>query len=329
MVSNKVLAQWEIDSLLGALGGATPAEASAADDPRPVKLYDFRRPDKFAKDHLRALQMVHESFSRQFSTALSSYLRTGVNVHLGSIEQVLYDDYIGQLPNPTLVSLLSMAPLPGRMTLELSLELAFLMLDRLLGGTGRSGRANREFTEIELALVRNMLHYATQSLHDAWANVISLTPRVEEIVLNPQIVQAALSGEAAAMMIIEVKLFDAGGTISLCLPHSMVEPILGRFSAQLLLGSGAHASAEVFNFERPLRDVTLPFAVELGTAQVSVRDLASLVAGDVLRLDTGPADGLKVLVEGHPKFKCVPGMVNRALAVQITEVITDEETAHG
>src|SRR5215211_110975 len=173
---SKTLAQWEIDALLNSLGNdeaASQANGSgvpSANDGRNVKLYDFRRPDKFSKEHIRAIQNIHETFARVTASSLSSYLRSTTTVSLSSIEQVVYDEYIHQLSNPTLVNLVELQPLSGRIVVEMNMNLGLAMLDRMMGGPGQVA-ARPELTDIEMALLRSLGGTVSAGLRDGWAAV--------------------------------------------------------------------------------------------------------------------------------------------------------------
>ena len=138
----KTLSQWEIDALLNTSAAKTPLPAQAVvsrtrrPSDRTIKLYDFRRPDRFSKEHIRAIQNIHETFARVTASSLSSYLRSTTTVSLSSIEQVVYDEYVHQLANPTLVNLVELQPLAGRIVVEMNMNLGLAMLDRMMGGPG-------------------------------------------------------------------------------------------------------------------------------------------------------------------------------------------------
>jgi flagellar motor switch protein FliM len=158
---SKTLSQWEIDALLnsigsedGGSGGSGGASSAVAD--RNIKLYDFRRPDKFSKEHIRAIQNIHETFARVTASSLSSYLRSSTTVSLSSIEQVVYDEYIHQLSNPTLVNLVELQPLSGRIVVEMNMNIGLAMLDRMMGGAGQVSIRRNELTDIEMALLRSL-----------------------------------------------------------------------------------------------------------------------------------------------------------------------------
>src|SRR5215216_424520 len=198
---SKTLAQWEIDALLNSLGNDEAASQAngtgvpSANDGRNVKLYDFRRPDKFSKEHIRAIQNIHETFARVTASSLSSYLRSTTTVSLSSIEQVVYDEYIHQLSNPTLVNLIELQPLSGRIVVEMNMNLGLAMLDRMMGGPGQVSSRRNELTDIEMALLRSLGGTVSAALKDGWAAVADVQPVLVETVLNADLVQAALPGD--------------------------------------------------------------------------------------------------------------------------------------
>src|SRR5216683_4741358 len=185
---SKTLSQWEIDALLNTIGSEDAAAALSgapqlATD-RQIKLYDFRRPDRFSKEHIRAIQNIHETFARVTASSLSSYLRSATTVSLSSIEQVVYDEYIHQLANPTLVNLIELQPLAGRIVVEMNMNLGLAMLDRMMGGAGQVNARRNELTDIEMALLRSLGATVSAGLKDGWTAVADLQPVLVETVLN-------------------------------------------------------------------------------------------------------------------------------------------------
>ena len=209
---SKTLSQWEIDALLNSVGsedttvpGASGAVGVLPTAPeRSVKLYDFRRPDRFSKEHIRAIQNIHETFARVTASSLSSYLRSATTVSLSSIEQVVYDEYVHQLSNPTLVNLVELQPLSGRIVVEMNFNLGLAMLDRMMGGPGQANMRRTELTDIEMALLRSLGATISAGLKDGWTAVADLQPVLVETVLNADLVQAALPGDIAALKQVKI-----------------------------------------------------------------------------------------------------------------------------
>ena len=325
---SKTLAQWEIDALLSSLGnedaGSIGGGASGSTGvERSVKLYDFRRPDKFSKEHIRAIQNIHETFARVTANTLSSYLRASTQVTLSSIEQVVYDEYVHQLSSPTLVNLIELQPLSGRIVVEMNMDLGLAMMDRMMGGPGQTNTRRGEFTDIEMALLRSLGTTITAGLKDGWSAVADLQPVLVETVLNADLVQAALSGDIAALLLFEIHTLGMSGTISICVPHPVIEPLMDRLNTQAWFSSGARSGGsedDRLKLADGIRGARLPITVELGSTVLSVGELLDVRLGDVIRLDRSANSELPVLAGKRARFVGRPGTLGGNRAVQITGV---------
>jgi flagellar motor switch protein FliM len=336
MAEGKTLSQWEVDALLSAFNAEPKADAAQEQaarrrSTRPVKNYDFRRPDKFSKEQMRSLQLLHDTFARVLSTSLSTTLRGTISLHLTSVEQITYGEYSEQLPKPTVLYLLSLDPLPGRAVMEVNLPISFAIIDRLLGGPGdvvapRQARQNSEMSDIEVTLLQSLADYFTGALRDAWSDILTLDPRVGDIVFSSELAQAALPNEICVLVIMEIKVLNNSGTLSLCLPYTLLEPIVGGLSAQALVAGSFKSGRreDPLARQRTLRQlerVSLPVSVGLGAASVSVNDILNLEVGDIICLDT-PANGtLPMTVDGRARYRVRPGVTGARLAVRVDQVL--------
>jgi flagellar motor switch protein FliM len=315
------------EMLLGAPSMAAPAAPAAPQ--RPAKLYDFRRPDKFSKEHLRSLRILHESFARMLGSSLTSYLSAGVQVRLTMLEQGTYDEYIQSLPTPTVIYVVGLAPLPGQAVVELNLPVARVLIDRLLGGTGSPPPRTAEMTEIELALLKTIGQFILSSLREAWSNVVPLRPTMQEPVLSPELAQFATMAEATVMLVLEVSVFKITGTISMCIPYQVLQPVLENLTSQVWFGgAGPGTKAPDADSRGQMGDrisqVTLPITVELGETELTVESLLELQAGQVLRLNTSANGPLPIRVDDRVKFHGQAGLSGKNLAVQIVRAVTEE-----
>lgn len=323
---SKTLSQWEIDALLTSLGNEDSGSgggAPAAAPDRNVKLYDFRRPDKFSKEHIRAIQNIHETFARVTASSLSSYLRATTTVSLSSIEQVVYDEYVHQLSNPTLVNLVELQPLAGRIVVEMNMNIGLAMLDRMMGGPGMVQARRGELTDIEMALLRTLGGTVSAGLRDGWTAVADLQPVLVETVLNADLVQAALPGDIAALLLFEIHTLGISGTISICVPHPVIEPLMDRLNTQAWFSSSSRKAAsddDRHKLADGLRQAKLPVAVELGSTNLTVGELLDLRLGDVIRLDRAADGELPVLAGKRARFVGRPGTLGGNRAIQVTGV---------
>src|SRR4051794_25115983 len=208
-----------------AVGGVAPA--------RDVQVYDFKRPERVSKDQMRALEALHEGFGRNFGAALSGYLRTIIEVSVAHIEQLTYSEFIHSLPNPTCFNLLKAEQLDGQLCLEISPLIIYPIIDRLLGGSNADlFIPQRPLTQIEQRLVTRITDRAMQHLSEAWSNLTPVTFSVSDFESNPQLVLIVPPNETVVVVGFELKMGNRAGTMSLCIPYNVIEPIMGVLAAQ-------------------------------------------------------------------------------------------------
>ena len=325
---NEVLSQDEIDQLLTAIstGDIETEEVTKAADQRKIKIYDFKRPDKFSKEQIRTVSIMHETFARLTTTALSAQLRSIATVHVASVDQLTYEEFIRSIPTPTTLAVVSMDPLKGQAILEIDPSVTFTIIDRLFGGSGEGSKLNRELTDIEHSVMEGIIVRILGNMREAWTQVIDLRPRLSQIETNPQFAQIVPPTEMVVLVTLETKVGEIEGMMNLCIPYLTIEPIVSKLSAQYWYSSVRRgATTENLNIlKEKLSTVEIPVIAEIGKIQVSVRDVLSLRAGDVVRLYNVKVDDPMVLNVGNKKkFLCRPGVIGRKMAVQITKKLED------
>jgi flagellar motor switch protein FliM len=324
----EILSQDEIDALLTAIstGEVDATDYSAAKEQKKVKIYDFRRPDKFSKDHIRTLQMMHETFARLTTTALSAQLRALVSVHVASVDQLTYEEFIRSIPNPTTLAVINMDPLKGSAVLEIDPSITFTIIDKLFGGLGEASKISRELTDIELSVMEGIIVRILGNLREAWSNVIDLRPRLGNIETNPQFAQIVPPNDMVVLITLETKVGDVEGMTNLCIPYISIEPIISKLSAQYMYSSIRKGATDenASIIQRRLDSVGLPIIAEIGGVDISVQDVLSLTVGDVVKLpQTKVGSDMILKIAGRKKFKCRPGLVANRLAVKVGEQIED------
>lgn len=331
------LSDSEIEALLSKVqtGGEELSDAAVVTKDRSapkVKAYDFRRPDRFSKDQIRTLEMVHDGFARLLGGSLSTYLRMIVAIKSLGVRQTTYEEYIGSLPNPTSINIFTLEPLKGTAILELNPALIFALFDRILGGPGAAPTTVRELSDIEQSVVEKIIIRALDNLQLAWRNVVAFVPKLVAKESNPMFIQIAASNATAAIVTFEVKLKESTGQMTICLPYALLETVIYKLSAQQWLTvSQRTTSVEAEGKLRDrLKETSAPLKAVLGRAKISVAEFLRLKPGDIIPLDTTTDSALEVLVENRPKFLARPGLVSKRKAIQIDTVFSDgEEEAHG
>ena len=315
-----VLSQAEIDALLqGVMSGAVDAEeAKKEESTRKIKVYDFKRPDKFSKDQIRTLYMLHESFARLLNTYLSTHLRTLVNVDVASVEQLTYQEFVQSVANPSFISVLGVPPLKGNIILEFDTAIAFAYIDRVFGGDGNTQMKTRVLTEIEDAVMRRFVTAAMNHFKDAWSNVTPMNPFLETTESNPQFMQIVTPSEMVVIITLQVRIGDTEGIMNICIPYLVLEPVASSISK-------SDSENQVAVIRSKLERTKVPFVVEVGEVQISIKEFLMLGFGDVLQLGTKVKDDLPCRVGTNAKFYCRPGTFGKKMAVQITRVVNPEE----
>ena len=331
-MSVDVLTQEQIDALLAAANDeSTDLEQLKQEEPaRKIKVYDFKRPDKFSKDQIRTLYMLHESFARLLNTYMSSHLRTLVNVDVASVEQLTYQEFVQSLANPSVITILGVPPLKGNIIFEISSEIACAYLDRVFGGDGSTSMKTRVLTEIEDAVMRRFVNSAMERFKESWSNVTPMNPILEATESNPQFTQIVPPNDMVVIVTMQAKLGEVEGMMNICIPYLVLEPIMSKLTTTFWVAASTAKDdksgyAEIIR--KKLNKTKVPFIVEVGRVQITIREFLTLGFGDVLQLNTKVKDDFPCMIGTNAKFLCRPGTFGKKLAVQITQVVEKREEA--
>ena len=329
---NEVLSQDEIDQLLNAIssGDTDTDEFKPVNSTRKIKIYDFKRPSKFSKEQLRTVSNMHETFARLTTTSLSAQLRSLVHVHVASVDELTYEEFIRSIPTHTTLAIINMDPLKGSAVLEIDPAITFCMIDRLFGGKGASsGNKNRELTDIEQQVMENVIVRILANMREAWTQVIELRPRFQQIETNPQFASIVPPNEMVVLITLDTKVGEEEGMMNICIPYLVIEPIVSKLSSQFWFSSVRRNSTTQYLgvIKGQISSVNMDIVAEVSTINLSIRDVLSLRVGDVVRLSNiKVGDPLTLSVGNKKKFYCQPGVVGKKMAVQITGKMEDNES---
>ena len=332
-MAEDVLSQSEIDKLLSALsdGSVSAEEVKAEEEERKVKVYDFKRPDRFSKDQIRTLFMLHETFSRLLNTYLSASLRTMVDIEVVSVEQLTYQEFVQSMANPSVIGILALPPLKGNIIIEVGTDLAFAYIDRVFGGEGKSGLKSRVLTDIETAVMRRFIDTVTNYFREAWSNVVEFRPNFETMETNPQFAQIVPPSDMVVLVTIHIKMGDVDGMMNICIPYLVLEPVMSKLTTSFWVASSVDKESspeQVAELQRKIERTRVPFTVELGTVDITIHEFLTLGFGDVLQLDTLAKDELVCYVGSNAKFRAHPGTSGKRMAVQISGIIEGDDDAN-
>ena len=324
----EVLSQNEIDALLQQLStGEFDVDQMQGQEEKQVKNYDFSRPTKFSKEHLRTLEIIFEHYSRLISTNLPVYLRKNVQVTVASSETVTFSEFSNALSNPVILGIINFTPLNGTIIIDLATNLGYAMIDRMLGGSGIPLDKSRDFSEIELTIIQKVLVMFTQLLREPWKNVIDIAPVLSRLETNPQFAQVIAPNDMIAIVTLNMKIGDVEGFVNICLPFFTLEEVMDKLNTKYWFSTmqeNHDEDYEVF-IESMIRKVDIPIKAVLGKSTISVSDFLNLQVGDCIRLDSKVDNDMDVYVGNIRKFTALPGANKDAYAVRITSFIREEE----
>ena len=289
---------------------------------KSYKLYNFRRPDKFSKDNLRALRDIHREFSKAISLVLSGYLRMRVEIEIVSVDQLTYEEFVRSMPSPISVGVFEFEPLSGQVLLGISFEVISCIVNRMLGGVGNIENQTRELTDIEKALAKKVINIIIKSLEDSWNTIIPVTGKFISLDDNYQSIQVATAGEIVALLTFEVQISGKHfGLFSLCFPYPVLETVLGHLSTQHIFQTkGLVASNdERLKMISKINTSNVDLRVQFGQCSITLDDFLQLSEGDIIKLDNKVQDDLIVKVNGEKKFFARPGTLDK-ICVKITDV---------
>ncbi len=324
-LANEILSQSEIDALLSAIntGEMSADDFKKEEEERKVKVYDFKRALRFSKDQIRSLTRIHENFARILTTYFSAQLRTYVHINVASADQIPYEEFIRSVPKMTILNVYELPPLDGRILIEINPNIAYSMMDRVMGGKGVSINKVENLTEIETSIMSQLFEKAFESLREAWSTVVDVEPVFDEFEVNPQFLQMVSPNETVVVISLNTTIAETSGMINICIPHVVLEPILPKLSGSYWMESKRKesSSTEVTQLREGIKKAKVPVVAQLGKTEVTIEDFLSMGVGDVLDLGTGIGDPLTVCVGNVPKFIAQPGRSKKKLAVQILETL--------
>ncbi len=321
-----VLSQSEIDNLLSALNNGEFDSAELDEVEEQVKDYNFARPSKFSKDHLRTLVFIFEHYARLLSTNLPVYLRKNVQVEVMHAEAATYQEFSNSLSNPVLLGVVNFMPLEGNIIIEMASGLGYTIVDRMLGGSGVPLEKAREFTEIELTIIERIMVVCTNLLVEPWHNVQVLEPMLERIETNSQFAQFVSPNEMTSIVTMNIRIGDVEGLFNICIPYAVVEPVIEKINTKYWYSTAEVRDEDVYReiIENSLNRAQIPVRAIMGKSAISVNDFMHLQVGDIIKVDTKIEDELDVYVGNIKKFSALPGAYDDAYAVKIKKVYREE-----
>lgn len=324
-MSGEVLSQSEIDALLSAIstGEMDADELKKETNEKKVKVYDFKRALRFSKDQIRSLTRIHENFARLLTTFFSAQLRTYVQITVASADQIPYEEFIRSIPKMTILNVFEVPPLDGRILMEVNPNIAYSMMDRMMGGRGSSINKVENLTEIETKIMSNMFERSFENLREAWETIADIDPMLTDFEVNPQFLQMVSPNETVVVISLNTTIGETTGMINICIPHVVLEPIIPKLSVHYWMQTDKkdREPREIAILEKRLKQANIPVSVDLGASDISIQDFLMLDVGDVIELNQQIENPLTIKIGGIAKFIGQPGITNKKVAIQVLETM--------
>ncbi|ASN05719.1 flagellar motor switch protein FliM [Virgibacillus necropolis] len=321
----EVLSQNEIDALLSAIstGEMNAEELKKEEKEKKVRVYDFKRALRFSKDQVRSISRIHENYARLLTTFFSAQLRTYVNISVASVDQIPYEEFIRSVPKMTVLNIFSVAPLEGRILMEVNPNIAYGMLDRVLGGKGNSVNKVENLTEIETLLMSQLFEKAVVNLQEAWASIIEIDPVLEDFEVNPQFLQMVSPNETVIIVSLNTTIGEASGLINICIPHIVLEPIIPKLSVHYWMQTTTkNRDPETYSkLTENIKLAKVEAKTLLGQTTINIDEFLNLQRNDIIGLNQSIEDPLTLEINNEPKFYVQPGKLRNKISVQVLEEI--------
>ena len=325
----EVLSQSEIDELFKALntGEIDVNDMQEANEQKGVKVYDFTRPSKFSKEQLRTLEIIFENYARLISTYLSGHLRTMVTAEVMNAEAITYSEFSNALINPVILAVTDFRPLKGSILLELSPNMGYTIIDRVLGGSGSGLNVIRDFTDIERVILEKIFVQFVQLLVEPWQNVVELDPILEKIETNSQVVQIISPNEIIALVTLNIKIGNVAGMMNICIPHLVIESIMDKLNTKFWFAQKEQELGPSYEeyIQKMIQKSRVPVKAVLGKTHITIREFLDLMRNDIVKLDKDIDSDLDIYVGNILKFTGTPGEYKNKVAIKINQVITRED----
>lgn len=324
-MAGEILSQNEIDALLSAIstGEMDAEELKKEEIEKKVKVYDFKRALRFSKDQIRSLTRIHENFARLVTTFFSAQLRTYIQISVASTDQIPYEEFIRSIPKMTILNVYEVPPLEGRIIMEVNPNIAYAMMDRVLGGKGVSVNKVENLTEIETRIMSNLFEKAFENLQEAWSTIVDIEPILTDFEVNPQFLQLVSPNDTVIVISLNTQIGETSGMINICIPHVVLEPIIPKLSAHYWMQATQkeRIPEELKMLEHRINNADLTIASELGETTITIEDFLLLDIGDVIDLNKSIDAPLTIKVGEVPKYLGQPGKVGKNLAIQILDIL--------
>jgi flagellar motor switch protein FliM len=321
----KILSQDEIDALLKGVvsGEVDTAPKEPAQEATGVKGYDLFSQERIIRGRMPTLEMINDRFIRRQAVVWTSMFREAIDFAIVGTQVIKFGEFLKKVPMPSSLNVFHMAPLRGSALFVMDAFLVYLIVDYFFGGKGQTHvkPEGREFTPVQLRIIKKLLLQSLVDLEKAWHAVVPIKVGYVRSESNPQFAMVVTASEIVVVVTLQVILGETARELYIVYPYSMLEPIKEKLYSGLVSDQVEQNGEWSLRFRERLHECPLPITVRMGTATVTVKDVMNFAPGDVILLDQHPGDPLDCYIEGHHKFQGSPGVYKGNHACRVTKVL--------
>ncbi|MGE4354557.1 MAG: flagellar motor switch protein FliM [Oscillospiraceae bacterium] len=323
---NEILSQAEIDKLM--------QELKAGDDnsvisvpPDDVKCYDFKSANRFTKEQIRAINVIFRNFGHFLSNYFMGTLRANCEADVLSIEEMSFNEFNNSVPSPVIIGIVNTTPFKGPIILEMPKEISYSIINRVLGGTKEMAVDNRQFTEIELAIMERILWQILKYFDEAWSKMMPVSSELEKIETSMQFAQIVDFNETVLMVTLSITIGNESGLMGICLPHQVLEPFMKSLSTKLMYSGKINhiVDPQPEKIKGSIINTDIVITSVFNPTPATVRDIVSLREGDVIQLHHKVNEPIIVKYQHVPKYRASLGKSKNNLAVKLLDNIRGDE----
>lgn len=325
----EILSQSQIDSLLSSLiSGKDEPEAPSSSSGKKVKDYDFRRPKLFTREQLKHLFSIYENYARLVSSHITGILQTYSLVEIIEVEEQQYYEFNNALPDSVLMGLIDFDIKDSEdeedlVIMDISKEVGFCSFDRLLGGSGKPLKEDREFTEIEIGVMEYFFKGMVNLMKNVWFDYLEIAPRLMKIETNSRILQGIGADENVVIIVMSIKVNETLGKINICIPATTLDMLFKKKMSQtkknIKRGDQQAEETRRLNIINEIRKTELEIKGVLGDTEVLSQDIYELEVGDIIKLNKPANSMVDIVVNDEVWFRGEMGDYNKKRAIQIKE----------
>ena len=328
MGEEEILSQEEVDALLRGVGdGELETETDEiAENISGVEPFDLTTQEKVISGRLPTLNIINQMFCKLFQNTFSKLMRRSVQVSTISTDTIKFGDFQNSLPFPSCLHIFRMEPLHGHGLVVMENKLISAVIDTIFGGTGtqKTKITGRDFSSIEIRMIKSIIISALEDLEKSWRPVHALTTNLVRSEVNPQFAAIVTPNDIVLVVLFKIEMENVSGTLTICLPYAAIEPVIPKLKTEFQSEKMEVDHVWVSRLRAKLLTTELELVAELGTTTITPQDLMKYKVGDTIILNADVTDPLLLKVEQIPKFKGFSGVSRGNKAVQLAEKIQRE-----